>query len=121
MQHILLTLFTGDFLTNLAAGELNITTEFIWLITGIVLSMIGGAIGGMLLAGKDIGYEFSAILGALFAPAGVIPATAIATTVGSLLLVLFAQAEIPFCLPVTISSFVTGMMMPFLLKDFKTK
>jgi hypothetical protein len=47
--------------------------------------------------------------------------TAIATTVGSLLLVLFAQTEIPFCLPVTISSFVTGMMMPFLLKDFKTK
>jgi hypothetical protein len=74
MQHILLTLVTGDFLTNLAAVKLNITTEFIWLITGIVLSMIGGAIGGMLLAGKDIGYEFSAILGALFAPAGVIPA-----------------------------------------------
>ncbi|AUB39586.1 ABC-type spermidine/putrescine transport system, permease component II [Nostoc flagelliforme CCNUN1] len=36
--------------------------------------MVGGAIGGMLLAGKDIGYQFSAMLGALFAPAGVIPA-----------------------------------------------
>ncbi|MDZ8105659.1 MAG: hypothetical protein RM338_08540 [Nostoc sp. DedQUE12a] len=47
--------------------------------------------------------------------------TAIASAVGSLLLVLFAQAEIPFCLPVTLSSIVTGMMMPFLLKDFKTK
>lgn len=47
--------------------------------------------------------------------------TAIASTIGSLLLVLFAQAEIPFCLPVTLSSLVTGMIMPFLLKDFKTK
>jgi hypothetical protein len=36
--------------------------------------MVGGAIGGMLLAGKDIGYHLSAMLGALFAPAGVIPA-----------------------------------------------
>ncbi|MBD2614142.1 MAG: hypothetical protein FWK04_00720 [Nostoc sp. GBBB01] len=85
MQHILLTLVTGDFLTNLAAGELNITTEFIWLITGIVLSMIGGAIGGMLLAGKDIGYEFSAILGALFAPAGVIPAIILGLVILNLL------------------------------------
>ncbi|MBD2411231.1 MAG: hypothetical protein KME52_02190 [Desmonostoc geniculatum HA4340-LM1] len=47
--------------------------------------------------------------------------TAIATAVGALLLVLFAQAEIPFCLPVTLSSLVTGMIMPFLLKDFKMK
>ncbi|MBD2681422.1 MULTISPECIES: hypothetical protein [Nostoc] len=46
---------------------------------------------------------------------------AIASAVGSLLLVLFAQAEIPFCLPVTISSLLTGMIMPFLLKDFKMK
>ncbi|MFN6519565.1 MAG: hypothetical protein RMY29_034435 [Nostoc sp. CreGUA01] len=47
--------------------------------------------------------------------------TAIATTVGALLLVLFAQADIPFCLPITLSSLVTGMIMPFLLKDFKMK
>ncbi|MFW9259402.1 MULTISPECIES: hypothetical protein [Nostoc] len=47
--------------------------------------------------------------------------TAIATVVGSLLLVLFAQADIPFCLPITLSSLVTGMIMPFLLKDFKMK
>lgn len=47
--------------------------------------------------------------------------TAIATAIGSLLLVLFAQADIPFCLPITLSSLVTGFIMPFLLKDFKTK
>jgi hypothetical protein len=47
--------------------------------------------------------------------------TAVATAVGSLLLVLFAQLDIPFCLPITLSSLVTGMIMPFLLKDFKMK
>ncbi|MEH1976213.1 MAG: hypothetical protein V7L02_23940 [Nostoc sp.] len=47
--------------------------------------------------------------------------TAIATLVGSFLLVLFAQADIPFWLPITLSSLVTGMIMPFLLKDFKMK
>ncbi|MEI6442300.1 MAG: hypothetical protein WCO29_04030 [Nostocales cyanobacterium ELA583] len=54
--------------------ELNLTTGFIWLIIAAILSMIGGAIGGIILAGKDIGYQFSAIIGSLFAPAGVIPA-----------------------------------------------
>jgi hypothetical protein len=36
--------------------------------------MIGGAISGMIIAGEEIGYQFSAMLGSLFAPAGVIPA-----------------------------------------------
>ncbi|HYX17535.1 MAG TPA: hypothetical protein VE944_24900 [Nostoc sp.] len=63
-----------NFITSLADGELNIATEVSWLIIALVLSMVGGAIGGMLLAGKDIGYQFSAMLGALFAPAGAIPA-----------------------------------------------
>jgi hypothetical protein len=63
-----------NFLTSLADGDLNIATELVWLIIATALSMIGGAIGGMLLAGKDIGYHLSAMLGALFAPAGAIPA-----------------------------------------------
>ncbi|WP_100900554.1 hypothetical protein [Nostoc flagelliforme] len=63
-----------NFITSLVDGDLNIATEFVWLIIATALSMVGGAIGGMLLAGKDIGYQFSAMLGALFAPAGVIPA-----------------------------------------------
>jgi len=47
--------------------------------------------------------------------------TAIGVGIGSLLLVLLAQAQIPFWLPVVVSSLVTGMIMPFLLKDFKMK
>ncbi|WP_225896380.1 hypothetical protein [Amazonocrinis nigriterrae] len=47
--------------------------------------------------------------------------TAIGTSIGFLLLVLLAQVDIPFCLPITLSSLATGIMMPFLLKDFKMK
>ncbi|MEH2424305.1 MAG: hypothetical protein V7K48_26370 [Nostoc sp.] len=74
-----------NFLTSLADGDLNIATEFVWVIIATALSMVGGAIGGMLLAGKDIGYQFSAMLGALFAPAGVIPAIILGLAVLNLL------------------------------------
>ena len=46
---------------------------------------------------------------------------AIGASIGSLLLVTLAQTEIPFWLPVVISSLATGAVMPFLLKDFKIK
>ncbi|BAZ51906.1 hypothetical protein NIES4103_45650 [Nostoc sp. NIES-4103] len=74
MNHMLSNYTMGDFITNMAAGDLNLTTGLLWLILATVVSMIGGAIGGIILAGKDIGYSFSAMLGALFAPAGAIPA-----------------------------------------------
>lgn len=85
MIDILTNLNVRDFLTSLADGELNIATEFVWVIIATALSMVGGAIGGMLLAGKDIGYQFSAMLGALFAPAGVIPAIILGLAVLSFL------------------------------------
>ncbi|MBD2726236.1 hypothetical protein H6G96_07825 [Nostoc sp. FACHB-892] len=47
--------------------------------------------------------------------------TTIGIAVGFSLLVLLAQAPIPFYLPIILSSLVTGMIMPFLLKDFKMK
>ncbi len=62
-----------DFFTELNCC-INLTTAIIWSAIAIILSMIGGAIGGMILAGKDLGYKFAAIIGSLFAPAGMIPA-----------------------------------------------
>ncbi|MBE9236492.1 hypothetical protein IQ227_10775 [Anabaena aphanizomenioides LEGE 00250] len=61
-----------DFLYSLNTN-LNFTTALAWLAIAVILSMVGGAIGGMILAGKDLGYKFSATIGSLFAPAGVIP------------------------------------------------
>jgi hypothetical protein len=62
-----------DLLTRLATGNLNLLTAGVWLVIAAILSMIGGAIGGMLLAGRDLGFKFSATLGALFGPGGAIP------------------------------------------------
>ncbi|MDZ7963181.1 MAG: hypothetical protein RMY34_35910 [Aulosira sp. DedQUE10] len=45
----------------------------------------------------------------------------IGTAIGSLILVSLEQTEMPFWLPVVISSLATGAVMPFLFKNFKTK
>ncbi len=85
MRDILTNPTVRDFLTSLVDGDLNIATGLVWIVTATALSMLGGAIGGMLLAGKDIGYSFSGILGALFAPAGVIPAIILGLVILNLL------------------------------------
>ena len=63
-----------DFLNNLAAGEITLLTGIFWLGLAAALSIVGGAIGGILLASKDLGYRLSAMIGGLFGPVGVIPA-----------------------------------------------
>ncbi|MGK7919180.1 MAG: hypothetical protein AB4080_04130 [Trichodesmium sp.] len=62
------------FVSNLAAGEITILTAIFWLGVASAISIIGGAIGGIWLAGKDLGYNLAAMIGGLFGPAGVIPA-----------------------------------------------
>jgi len=47
--------------------------------------------------------------------------TTIGVSIGLLLLIALSQTETPLCIPITLSSLVTGMLMPFLLKDFKMK
>ncbi|WGV25398.1 hypothetical protein [Halotia branconii] len=85
MKDVLTSPAISDFLTNMATGDLNLVTGLLWLVLATAMSMIGGAIGGMILAGKDIGYAFSAMLGALFAPAGAIPAILLGLAVLTLL------------------------------------
>ena len=62
------------FISNLATGEITILTGIFCLAVASVISIIGGAIGGIWLAGKDLGYSLAAMIGGLFGPAGVIPA-----------------------------------------------
>ncbi|WP_013321763.1 hypothetical protein [Gloeothece verrucosa] len=73
--------FINDFINSLMIGEIDLLTGLFWLGIALTLSIIGGAIGGMLLAGKDLGYYFSAMMGGLFGPVGVIPATIIGLTI----------------------------------------
>ena len=85
MTDILTNYDLSGMMTSLMAGDLNLLTGFIWFMVATVVSMIGGAIGGMLLAGEDLGYNFAAILGGLFGPAGVIPGAILGLIVLNLL------------------------------------
>lgn len=77
MSELLANPTIQELLINLATGEINLITGLVWLILAALVSLTGGAIGGMLLAGKDLGYKFSAILGGIFGTASVIPATVV--------------------------------------------
>lgn len=70
-----------DFLTSLGTGEINLMTGLIWFILAAGLSVVGGAIGGILLAGKDLGYQLAAMIGGLFGPVGVMPAVIVGLVV----------------------------------------
>jgi hypothetical protein len=73
MEEIIQDPLIHKIFTSLGSGEINFFTGIIWLLFASIISMIGGAIGGIFLAKKDLGYELSAILGGFFGPAGVIP------------------------------------------------
>ena len=77
MDEILTSPTLKDFLTSLAAGDINFITGLVWLVLAAALSVIGGAIGGVLVGGKDLGNQLAAMIGGLFGPAGVIPAVII--------------------------------------------
>ncbi|MDY7006008.1 MAG: hypothetical protein SWX82_19280 [Cyanobacteriota bacterium] len=62
------------FISDLVTGEITILTAIFWLGVASGISIIAGAIGGIWLAGKDLGYSLAAMIGGLFGPAGVIPA-----------------------------------------------
>lgn len=66
-----------DFFNNLIAGDITWLTAAFLLAIATGFSIIGGAIGGIFLARKDLGYQLAAMIGGLFGPAGVIPVVAI--------------------------------------------
>ncbi len=74
-----------DFLSSLLSGDINLMTSLVWLVIAASLSIIGGAIGGILLAGKDLGYELAAMTGGFLGPVGVIPAIFIGLLILNLL------------------------------------
>ena len=85
MIDILTNYDLSEMMTSLMAGDLNLLNGFIWFVVATVVSMIGGAVGGMLLAGEELGYNFAAILGGLFGPAGVFPGAILGLVVLNLL------------------------------------
>ncbi len=73
--------YIQQFLTDLVNGQITLFTGVFWVLIAAGISIVGGAIGGILLAGKTLGVQLSAMIGGLFGPTAVIPATAIALVV----------------------------------------
>jgi len=67
--------YLQSFISSFLAGDITLATGIVWLAIATTLSIVGGAIGGVILAGKDLGLQLSAMIGGLFGPTAVIPAT----------------------------------------------
>jgi hypothetical protein len=57
----------------------------LWLAIAFVAAMAGGALAGLRLAGKDLGAELAALMGAMFGPTAAVPAVLVGLIVLSLL------------------------------------
>jgi hypothetical protein len=60
-------------ISQLASGHLGFATIAIWTVITALLAILGGALTGMQLAGKDLGRALAASMGAMFGPTAVVP------------------------------------------------
>ena len=74
MQDFLNDPLIQSFIQDFVRQKITLATGFVWLLIAIGFSIIGGAIGGVVLAGKDLGPQLAAMIGGLFGPAAIIPA-----------------------------------------------
>ncbi|EAW39024.1 hypothetical protein [Lyngbya sp. PCC 8106] len=77
LLEVLNTPVIQTFWANFITGEITLLTGIVWLAVAGSVSILGGAIGGVLLARKDLGFGLAASIGGLFGPVGVLPAIAI--------------------------------------------
>lgn len=61
-------------IAQLGSGQIGFGGTVLCLVVALVLSIVGGAIAGVRLAGKDLGNELAATMGAMFGPTAVVPA-----------------------------------------------
>lgn len=69
----------------LLSGDLNIASVVLWTLIALVIAVGGGAIAGLRLAGKDLGNELAALMGALFGPTAAVPGVLLGLIVLALL------------------------------------
>lgn len=67
-----------SFITQLAAGHITWATGLVWVVAAFLSALAGGAVAGVKLAGKNLGNELAALMGAMFGPAGAVPAVLLA-------------------------------------------
>ena len=74
MHDILSDPLLQGFVQDFVSQRVTLATGVVWLLIAIAFSIVGGALGGVVLAGKDLGARLSAMIGGLYGPAAIIPA-----------------------------------------------
>lgn len=74
MQAILQDPLVQGFIQDFIHQKITLETGLVWLLIAIGFSIIGGALGGIALGGKDLGVRLAAMIGGLYGPAAMIPA-----------------------------------------------
>ena len=74
MHEILNDPLIQGFVQDFVSQRITVMTGAVWLLIAIAFSIVGGALGGVVLAGKDLGPRLSAMIGGLYGPAAIIPA-----------------------------------------------
>lgn len=58
---------------EMARGGVTWTTGGLFCLLALALGAAGGAVGGVLIGGKHIGYRLSAMMGMVFGPIAALP------------------------------------------------
>ena len=74
MNEILSDPLVREFIQDFVSQNVTMATGAVWLLIAIAFSIVGGALGGVVLAGKDLGPRLAAMIGGLYGPAAIIPA-----------------------------------------------
>ena len=72
-------------IAQLGAGQIGLASAVLWLLVAFVVSAAGGALAGVRLAGKDLGNELAAMMGAMFGPTAAVPAVLVGLIVLALI------------------------------------
>ncbi len=73
MQALTQTIFQ-----ELAEGRISWSTGVIFCVAALACGALGGALGGVLVGGKHIGYGLAAMMGVFFGPIAALPGVVVA-------------------------------------------
>ena len=77
MHEILNDPLVQAFIQDFVSQKITIATGIVWLLIAIAFSILGGALGGVVMASKYLGPRLSAMIGGLYGPAAIIPAATV--------------------------------------------
>jgi len=66
---------------DMAQGSVTWLTSSLYCVLALALGAVGGALGGVLVGGRHIGYGLAAMMGTFFGPLAALPGVLVALVV----------------------------------------